>query len=161
MEDVMAVIRNDPFRDLIRWSDAFARSFDRDLGEPRGAGGFERPSWTPPCDIFEDSEGILLKIELPEVDAKEVDISLEGNTLTLRGERRLEREDRKEGYTRMERWSGSFLRSFTLPSSVNAEQISAESREGVLRIFLPKKAETKPRQIKVQAASGLIAKDRQ
>jgi HSP20 family protein len=157
----MAVLRNDPFRDLMRWSDALARSFDRDLGELRTDGGFDRPSWTPPCDIFEDGEGILLKVELPEVDAKDVDIRLEGNTLTLRGERKLEREDRKEGYTRLERWSGSFLRSFTLPSSVDVEQVSAESRDGILRVFLPKKAETKPRQIKVQASAGQLAKDRQ
>jgi HSP20 family protein len=110
--------------------------------------------WAPLVDIFEDREGITLKVELPEVDANDVDIQVEGNTLTLRGERKLENADREEGYHRLERSYGSFGRRFTLPSTVDMSSVTAQSRDGVLRVFLPKKAETKPRQIKVQADLG-------
>jgi len=110
-----------------------------------------RCCWRPPLvDVFEDSEGLTLKVELPEVDANDVDIQLEGNALTLRGERKLENVDKQEGYHRMERSYGPFARRFTLPSTLDTGNVTAQSRDGVLRIFLPKKAETKPRQIKVQ-----------
>ena len=108
--------------------------------------------WSPLVDIFEDSEGITLKVELPEVDANDVDIQLEGNTLTLRGERKLENVDKQEGYHRVERSYGAFSRRFTMPTTVETGNVTAQSRDGVLRIFLPKKAETKPRQVKVQVA---------
>ena len=155
----MAIVRHDPFRELFRWPDQFLRSFDRDLGE-RSTEPLDRTMWTPAVDIFEDTEGITLKVELPEVDAKDVEIQLEGNTLTLKGERKLEKDDKRDGYTRVERWYGSFLRSFTLPTSVDAEHVTAESKDGVLRIWLPKKAETKPRQIKVQTGGTLPAKEK-
>jgi len=150
----MALTRHDPLRSLFGFSDPFFRAFDRDLGEAR-AFETQLPVFTPPVDIHEDEAGITLKVELPEVAAKDVDIRLEGNTLTLRGERKLEKEEeggKSSGYTRVERWYGSFLRSFTLPSTVDAEHVSAESRDGVLRIYLPKKAETRSRQIKVAVA---------
>jgi len=108
-------------------------------------------------DVFEDSEAITLKVELPEVDAKEVDIQIEGNALSLRGERKLEKADKRDLYHRIERSYGPFSRTFTVPSTVNTENISAECRDGVLRIMLPKKAETKPKQIKVQVEGGLPA----
>jgi len=106
--------------------------------------------WSPLVDVYEDTDGITLKIELPEVDANDVDIQLEGNALTLRGERKLENVDKQEGYHRIERSHGSFSRRFTLPTTVETGSVTAQSRDGVLRIFLPKKAETKPQQIKVQ-----------
>jgi len=111
-------------------------------------------SWSPLVDIFEDEEGINLKVELPEVSASDVDIQLEGNTLTLRGERKLENADKRDDYRRIERYYGTFSRSFTLPTTVETVNVTAQTRDGVLRIFLPKKAETKPRQIKVQVASA-------
>jgi HSP20 family protein len=154
----MTLHRHDPVRELLRLSDPLLRAFDRDLGELHGNEALDGVSWTPPVDIFEDADGILLKVELPEVDAKEVEINLQGNTLTLRGERKLERAEQKDGYSRIERWSGSFLRSFTLPTSVDVEKITAESKDGVLRISLPKKAETKPRQIPVVATKDAPAK---
>jgi len=100
-----------------------------------------------------------LKVELPEVDANEVDIQIEGNALTLRGERKLERSDNREGYHRIERCYGGFARTFTLPSTVEVGDVTAESRDGVLRISLPKKTETKPRQVKVQTDSGRLGRD--
>ena len=98
----------------------------------------------------------MLKVELPEVDAKDVDIQVEGNALTLRGERSLENADKRESYHRIERSYGQFSRTFTVPSTVDTENASAECRDGVLRITLPKKAETKPKQIKVQVDSGPV-----
>ena len=150
----MALTRHDPLRSLLAFDGPFFRAFDRDLGEAR-AFDAQAPVFTPPVDIHEDGAGITLKVELPEVAAKDVDIRLEGNTLTLKGERKLARDEKStdaRGYTRIERWYGSFLRSFTLPSTVDAEHVSAESKDGVLRIYLPKKAETRSRQIRVVTA---------
>ena len=151
----MAIIRrNDPFRDLMSLQDQLFRTFDAAY---RGAGREEEQSmvatWSPLVDVFEDADGITLKAELPEVDAKDVEIQVEGNTLTLKGERKLEREDKRDGYHRIERTYGAFSRTFTLPNTVDVEHITAESKEGVLRLFLPKKAETKPRQIKVAVSA--------
>ena len=154
----MAIVRHDPFHELFRWPEQFLRTFDRDLGEVRSGQDLERSLWTPAVDIFEDTDGITLKVELPEVDAKDVDIQVEGNTLTLRGERNLDMSEKKDQYTRVERWYGSFMRSFTLPTSVDSEHIAAETRDGVLRIHLPKKAETRPRQIKVSIGGALAGK---
>jgi HSP20 family protein len=146
----MAIIRrNDPFRDLFSLQDQLFRTFDAAYrGAPREEESMVA-TWSPLVDVFEDPDGITLKAELPEVDAKDVEIQVEGNTLTLKGERKLEREDKRDGYHRIERTYGAFARTFTLPNTVDVEHITAESKEGVLRLFLPKKAETKPRQIKV------------
>ena len=152
----MAIVRrNDPFRDLASLQDHLFRTFDAAY---RGAREDEQSmvaTWSPLVDVFEDAEGITLKAELPEVDAKDVEIQVEGNTLTLKGERKLEREDKRDGYHRIERTYGAFSRTFTLPNTVDSEHISAESKNGVLRIVLPKRTETKPRQIKVQVQSSL------
>jgi len=162
----MNMIR-DPFRELTQmqrhWLFHHNQNLDQLYG--RGVQGEETQSvgstWTPLVDVFEDSETITLKVELPEVAANDVDIQIEGNALTLRGERKLERADKQDGYQRIERNYGSFARTFTLPSTVEVGDITAESRDGVLRISLPKKAETKSRQIKVQTESGLARRDPQ
>jgi HSP20 family protein len=101
-------------------------------------------------DVFEDTEGVTFKFDLPEVDAKDVDVRLEDGTLTVRGERKLEREDRREGYHRIERSYGMFARSFTLPATLEADRASAEQKNGVLRIFVPKRAEAKPKSITIK-----------
>ena len=144
----MAIVRNDPFRDLFNLQDQLFRNFREREEAPLSA------TWSPLVDVFEDNDGITLKVELPEVDPKDVDIQLEGNTLTLKGERKLENEEKRDGYHRIERTYGAFSRSFTLPNTVDAEHVTAESKDGVLRVFLPKKAETKPRQIKVGVTTG-------
>ena len=150
----MAIVRrNDPFRDLVALQDQLFRTFDAYRGSAREDEQSMVATWSPLVDVFEDAEGITLKVELPEVDAKEVEIQVEGNTLTLKGERKLEREDKRDAYHRIERTYGAFSRTFTLPNTVDVEHITAESRDGVLRVFLPKKAETKPRQIKVAVAA--------
>jgi HSP20 family protein len=152
----MAIVRTDPFRDLFDLQDHLFRTFGSAV-----RGRDEAPmsaAWSPLVDVFEDTDSITLKVELPEVEAKDVEILVEGNSLTLKGERKLENEEKREGYHRIERTYGAFSRSFTLPATVDAEQIRAEGKDGVLRIVLPKKAETKPRQIKVGVASGQATK---
>src|SRR6267154_1255430 len=144
----MSIIRYDPLREAMQQMrpQLFHQHFEQPYEDTQGTGG----GWSPLVDVFEDSEGITLKVELPEVDANDVDIQLEGNALTVRGERKLENVDKRQDYHRIERYYGSFSRSFTLPSTVELGNISAQSRDGVLRIFLPKKSETMPRQIKVR-----------
>ena len=106
-------------------------------------------NFAPPVDVYEDEHNITLKIEVPGIDEKDIDVTIDNNTLTVRGERRLEKEEKEENFQRVERQYGSFTRSFTLPNTVNPEQISAHYDKGVLKILLAKKAEAKPKQIKV------------
>lgn len=138
--------RYDPFRDLARLQEEVARSFDDRLGLRGG----ESMGWTPACDIFEDGEAVTLRFELAGVEPKDVEIRFEDGVLTLRGERKLEKAEKKEGYHRVEMSYGAFTRSFSLPATVDAEHIRAEARNGVLSVTLPKKAEAKPRAISVK-----------
>jgi HSP20 family protein len=105
--------------------------------------------WQPAVDIFETTDSIVIKAELPDVDLKDIDVRIEDNTLTLRGERKHEGEVKKENYHRIERYFGAFQRSFSLPATINQEGVEAICEKGVLTITLPKKEETKPKQINV------------
>jgi HSP20 family protein len=113
-------------------------------------------SFAPPVDIYEDEHNITLKMEAPGIDEKDIDVRVEGNTLNVRGERKLEKDEKEENYRRIERQYGSFTRSFTLPSSVDSGQVSAHFDKGVLKINLAKKVEAKPKQIKVMVGSEKI-----
>jgi len=148
----MAILRSEPFRDLFQLQNQLFKTFDSAVRGDRALQGEQglTGTWTPLVDIFEDADGVTLKVELPEVEASEVDLHVEDNTLTLRGERKIEQTATENGYQRIERAYGAFQRSFALPPTIDSEHISAESKDGVLRIRLPKRAETKPRQIKVQ-----------
>jgi HSP20 family protein len=106
-------------------------------------------SFAPPVDIYEDEHNITLKLEVPGIDEKDIDVRIDNNTLTVHGERKIEKEEKEENFRRVERQYGSFTRSFTLPSSVDVSQVSADYAQGVLNIKLAKKAEAKPKQIKV------------
>jgi HSP20 family protein len=106
-------------------------------------------SFAPPVDIYEDEHNITLKLEAPGIDEKDIDVRIDNNTLTVHGERKIEKEEKEENFRRIERQYGSFTRSFTLPSSVDVSQVSADYAQGVLNIKLAKKAEAKPKQIKV------------
>ena len=106
-------------------------------------------NFAPPVDVYEDEHSITLKLEVPGVDEKAMDVSIENNTLTVRGERTHEKEEKAENFQRVERQYGSFTRSFTVPNSVDPEQVTAHYDKGVLKISLAKKAEAKPKQIKV------------
>ena len=100
-------------------------------------------------DIYEDEQGITLKVEVPGIDQKDIDIRLENNTLTVRGERKFEKEEKEENFHRVERRYGSFYRAFTLPSTVDSDSVTADYNHGVLNLKLAKKAEAKPKQIKI------------
>ena len=106
-------------------------------------------SFAPPVDIYEDEHNITLKMEVPGIDEKDIDVRVENNTLTIHGDRKIEKEEKEENFRRVERQYGSFTRSFTLPSSVDTENVQAHYDKGVLNIRLAKKAEAKPKQIKV------------
>ena len=110
-------------------------------------------SFAPPVDIYEDEHNITLKIEVPGINEKDMDVRIENNTLTVHGERKIEMEEKEENFRRVERQYGSFTRVFTLPSSVDTGQLSANYDNGVLKIKLAKKAAAKPKQIKVSVGS--------
>lgn len=145
--------RWDPFRDLATMPDRLNRMY-RVLREPTyGAEGPEEAltatSFAPPVDIYEDEHNITLKMEVPGIDERDIDVQIEGNTLIVHGERKMEKEEKEENFRRIERRYGSFTRSFALPSSVDPGQVTANYDKGVLKISLAKKAEAKPKQIKV------------
>ena len=122
----------------------------RESYSPEGPGdALTTANFAPPVDVYEDEQGVTLKIEVPGIDEKDIDVSIASNTLTVRGERTLEKEEKEENFQRVERQYGSFTRSFTLPNSVDLEQVSAHYNKGVLKIRLANKAESKPKQIKV------------
>jgi HSP20 family protein len=106
-------------------------------------------SWSPSVDIFETEGEIVVKSELPGMDRKDISLHLENNVLTLRGERKFEKETKEENYHRIERSYGNFSRSFSIPATVDEEQIRADYKDGVLKIVLPKKEQAKPKQIKI------------
>ena len=110
-------------------------------------------AFAPPVDIYEDEHNITLKLEVPGIEEKDIDVSVENSTLTVHGERKIEKEEKEENFRRVERQYGSFTRSFTLPSSVDPGQVTAHYDKGVLKIKLAKKAEAKPKQIKVNVGS--------
>jgi HSP20 family protein len=148
--------RWEPFRELSTMQDRINR-MNRLFREAYSAEGSEEAltttSFAPPVDIYEDEHNISLKLEVPGIDEKDIDVRIESNTLTVHGERKIEKEEKEENFRRVERQYGSFTRSFTLPSSVDPGQVSAHYDRGVLRINLPKKAEAKPKQIKVNVGS--------
>ena len=141
--------RWDPLREIARVHDEINRALADDRTMFRAG---ESVGWTPPCDIYEDGEEIVVRAELAGVEPKDVDIRFENGVLTLKGERKLEKEDRRENYHRLELSYGTFTRAFSLPATIDAERIHAESKQGVLQIHLPKKAEAKPKSIQVKVS---------
>lgn len=124
--------------------------FPRPLSLFRGAEQeLTAPSFMPPVDVFEDEHNIVVTAELPGIEEKDLNISVENNVLTITGERKMEKEEKKENYQRVERRYGRFTRSFTLPSTVDAENVNAEFDKGLLKITMPKLEEAKPKQIKI------------
>jgi HSP20 family protein len=153
-DSVMTVLtRWEPFREFATLQDRINRVF-RDSYS--GAGQDEAlttSSFAPAVDVYEDEHKVSLKIEVPGIDEKDIDVRVENNTLTVHGERKIEKEEKEENYRRVERQYGSFTRTFTLPTTVDTENVSANYDKGVLKITLPKKAEAKPKQIKVNIGS--------
>jgi HSP20 family protein len=152
----MTLTHWEPFREFSTMQDRINRMnrLFRESYNPQGPEeALTTTSFAPPVDIYEDEHNITLKMEAPGIDEKDIDVRVEGNTLNVRGERKLEKDEKEENYRRIERQYGSFTRSFTLPSSVDSGQVSAHFDKGVLKINLAKKVEAKPKQIKVTVGS--------
>src|SRR5881628_1897068 len=143
--------RWDPFREFSTLQDRMNRLFQQSYGDREES--LTTSTFAPAVDVYEDEHNVTLKIEVPGIDEKDIDVRIENNTLTVHGERNFEKEEKEENYRRIERQYGSFTRSFTLPSSVDSGHVSAHYDNGVLKIKLAKKAEAKPKQIKVNVGS--------
>ena len=140
------ITRWDPARELTNLQNQMNRLF---AGASPAGDDLMATGFVPAVDIYEDEHAITLKVEVPGIEEKDIDVLLENQTLTLRGERKFEKEEKEENFHRIERRYGSFTRSFTLPNTVDTANVKAEYANGVLSVRLPKRAEAKPRQIKV------------
>ena len=145
--------RWDPFRELTSLQNRMSRLFEEQYGSGREE-SLTAGAFVPPVDIYEDEHSIQLKLEVPGIDQKALDVKVENNVLTVSGERKFEKEEKEENFRRVERRYGSFTRSFTLPNTVNSEDVSADYNNGVLKMRLGKRAEAKPKQIKVNIGEG-------
>lgn len=154
----MNIIRHNPFREPFRELKSIQREFDRIF-----SGNFDenenisRGVWAPTVDIFENKNQVVLEAELPGMNRDDVELTIENNTLTLRGERKFEKKEESDMYHRVERTYGSFSRSFTLPQAVLQGSVGAEYKNGVLRVTLQKREEIKARKIEIQGESGAEA----
>lgn len=145
-----AVARFDPFRDITTLRDEMNRLFNRTVGEGVSSGS----AWTPAVDIFDTDQAIVLRAELPGLDPDDIEIEIDDNTLSLKGERRFEETVQEGRYYRLERAYGHFQRNVTLPQGVKADEISATFDKGVLSVRVPKADEIRPRRIAVTAGAS-------
>lgn len=147
----MSIKKWDPFRDLLSLQERMNKLFEESLLQT----GKERQDisitgWSPAMDVMESDEEIVLKAELPGIELKDVEVLIKDNILTLRGERKFEKEEKKENYHRIERSYGAFQRSFTLPSTVEQEKVKAKMKDGVLEVRLPKAKGEKSKKIEIE-----------
>jgi HSP20 family protein len=149
----MAIVRWEPFRDMLASQREFDRLF-REAFSPAADGELSTRTWAPPVDIYENGDSLVLKAELPGVNPDDVDIRVENNTLYLKGERKFEKEVKEQNYHRVERSYGSFTRTFSLPNSIDADKVGANYTDGVLVLTMPKKEEAKPKTIKVNVSKN-------
>lgn len=146
--------RWEPFREFSTLQDRMNRLFRESFSNEAGRDdSLTASSFSPAVDVYEDEHNITLKIEVPGIDEKDIDVRIENNTLVVHGERKIEKEEKEENYRRVERQYGGFTRTFTLPNTVETDNVSASYDKGVLKIKLAKKAEAKPKQIKVSVGS--------
>lgn len=150
--------RWEPVRELAGLQERMNRLFNDSFSSVTSQESLAAGSFVPAVDVYEDEQGIRLKMEVPGIDEKDIDIRLENNLLTVRGERKLEKETKEENYHRIERSYGSFTRSFSLPNTVNPEEVKAGYAKGVLTIQLGKRAEARPKQIKVDITPEIAEK---
>lgn len=146
-----SITRWDTYTGLSGLQEQVNRLFEGSLRHPDHSA---LPSWAPAVDISETENELVVKADLPDVNEKDIDVRVENNMLTIRGERKLEEKTEKESYLRVERTYGTFSRSFRLPNTVNNEAILAGYKNGVLTVTLPKRAESKPKQVKVNVTNG-------
>jgi HSP20 family protein len=142
----MAITRWDPFRDVVTLQNRLNSLF-RDFNDADSP--LTTASFVPAVDIYEDPQKVVLKLEVPGIEEKDLDVRVENHTLTVKGVRKFEKEEKEENFHRIERRYGSFNRAFTLPSTVDTENVQASYNAGVLKLELKKKAEAQPKQIKV------------
>jgi HSP20 family protein len=146
----MAITRWDPFREVVTMQNRLNSLF-RDMNDSDSP--LTTAAFVPAVDIYEDDKKVMLKLEVPGIDEKDLDVSVENNTLTVKGERKFETEEKEENFHRIERRYGSFFRAFTLPSTVDTEHVQAKYNAGVLKLELLKKPEAQPKQIKINVAA--------
>ena len=145
----MALVKYNPLRELRTMQEQMNKLLNVSWNHDVSGEDMKDGIWQPSVDIYETADSIVIKAELPDVDQKDIDVRIEENTLTLRGERRHDDEVKKENYHRIERFFGTFQRSFSLPTTVDQENVDAVCDKGVLTITLPKKEETRPKQINI------------
>src|SRR5271169_3774984 len=150
----MAIVRWEPFRDLLTAQREFDRLFRGAFGSAASQEEATTRTWAPPVDIYENGDNLVLKAELPGVNPDEVEIRVEDNTLYLKGERKFEKEVKEQNYHRVERTYGTFTRTFSLPNSVDADKVAANYKDGVLTLTMPKKEEAKPKTIKINVSKA-------
>jgi HSP20 family protein len=146
----MAITRWDPFREVVALQNR-VNSLFRDLNE--GDDPLATASFVPAVDIYEDPQKVMLKLEVPGIDQKDLDVRIEDHTLTVKGERKFESEEKEQNFHRIERRYGSFYRAFTLPNTVDTENVAASYNAGVLKLELKKKPEAQPKQIEIKVAA--------
>jgi HSP20 family protein len=146
----MAITRWDPFREVVSLQNR-VNSLFRNLNE--GDLPLTTASFVPAVDIYEDADKLVLKLEVPGIEQKDLDVRIEDNTLTVKGERKFEAEEKEQNFHRIERSYGSFFRAFTLPSTVETDKVQANYNAGVLKLELKKKPEAQPKQIKINVAA--------
>jgi HSP20 family protein len=146
----MAITRWDPYREVVSLQNRINSLFHNMSGEddPLAAASF-----VPAVDIYEDAQKVVLKLEVPGIDQKDLDVRVENHTLTVKGERRFEADEKEQNFHRIERRYGSFYRAFTLPSTVDTENVAASYNAGVLKLELKKKPEAQPKQIQISVAA--------
>lgn len=145
----MALVRYSPLREMMQLQTDVNRLFSGFF--PTGTQeDVTASAWSPQVDVYEDADGIKVHADIPGVEQKDLEIQIVNNTLSIKGERRLANEEKKENYHRIERTYGSFSRSFLLPEYADTEKVDASFKNGVLEVSIPKKAEKKPKQINVQ-----------
>jgi len=147
-----SILRRDGFRNLSTWQEQVNRLLENSL--PARSDNAALTTWAPAVDIYETENELVLKADLPDINEKDLDVRIENNMLTIHGERKFEHEVKEDNYLRMERTYGSFSRSFSLPNTVNTEAIKAEYKNGVLTVELPKRAESKPKQVKINVTNS-------
>ena len=150
----MSITRWDPFRNISTLQEQVNRLFENSVQGNRAGDNSALTSWAPAVDIYETENELVLKADLPDLNEKDLDIRVENNMLTVRGERKFEQNVKEDNYLRIERTYGAFSRSFGLPNTVNTEAIKAQYKNGVLTVELPKRAESKPKQVKVNVTNG-------
>lgn len=150
----MSMVRWDPFRELEDVNDRLNRLFGRGTLAARPSEGGETAmtgiDWAPSVDVSETAEEFIVKAELPGVQKDDIKVSVESGVLTLRGERKQEKEEKGKKYHRIERQYGSFMRTFTLPDNVDESKIQAEAKDGILNVRLPKSEKAKPKAVNVK-----------